>query len=467
MKRILLALAIGAFVLPLAAQPARSADVSIDFFYDNLSGGNWLELGDYGYCWQPDVTVSDPDWRPYTDGYWAYTDVGWTWISYEDFGWATYHYGRWIKLADYGWVWVPGSDLDWGPAWVSWRVGDDYIGWAPLPPRAPRVVYEGGPISGHVDIEFDIGPAYYNFVDVRYIGEPVLRSRIIDVHQNVTYINKTVNVTNITYKNNIVHDYGPDIHFVEQHSSRPIQRLHVQRQESADIRAAVKGGAVTKVQGQNLVVAAPLQIKKPAKPEAPPKIKARIAQPKLERGWAEVGNEQAQTELKQKIQSQDLHKIPQSTGGRPSVPEPMNPPGATKSERGTLGATPSPGRETGRRNLNSSKSNIYKSALPSPSKPSEESSKLKGEGANLKSGVPTPSDETTNAKHGGKHRENVGGSPSVPQPMNPAGATREMNQGKHRVQGTNVPSEQPAGGAHLGRREGGKKGEKGSPTPAP
>jgi hypothetical protein len=412
MKRILFALAIGALALPLTAQPARSADVSIDFFYDNLSGGNWLELGDYGYCWQPDVTVRDPDWRPYTDGYWAYTDLGWTWISYEDFGWATYHYGRWIRLADYGWVWVPGSDLDWGPAWVSWRVGDDYIGWAPLPPRAPRVVYEGEPISGHVDIEFDIGPAYYNFVDVRYIGEPVLRNRIIDVRQNVTYINKTVNVTNITYQNNIVHNYGPDIHFVEQHSSRPIQRLHVERQESADIRAAVKGGAVTKVQGQNLVVAAPLQIKKPAKPEAPPKIKARIAQPKLERGWAEVGNEQAQTELKQKIQSQDLHKIPQSTAGAPAGTRTFASPGASGSP------------------------NVAASPLE------------KG-------------------KRKGKQGETVGGQSSAPQPMNPPGASREINQGKHRVQGTNVPSGQPAGGAHLGRHEGGRKGGKGSPTPAP
>ena len=72
------------------------------------------------------ATAGNPTWPQailtgvlYADGYWAYTDVGWTWISYEDFGWATYHYGRWASLADYGWVWFPGSDLEWGPAWVS------------------------------------------------------------------------------------------------------------------------------------------------------------------------------------------------------------------------------------------------------------------------------------------------------------------------------------------------------------
>ena len=151
MKKILFALSMLAFAVSALPQ-ARGADVSIDFIYDNLSGGNWIDVEGYGYGWQPDVVVRDPNWRPYSDGYWAYTDYGWTWISYEDFGWATYHYGRWANLADYGWVWLPGTDLDWGPAWVSWRTGGDYIGWAPLPPRGPGVVYERQPIGVNVDV---------------------------------------------------------------------------------------------------------------------------------------------------------------------------------------------------------------------------------------------------------------------------------------------------------------------------
>src|SRR2546421_11357626 len=132
MKRTLFALAILTLVAPSLPQP-QAADVSVDFFYNNLSGGSWIEVADYGYCWQPDVVASNPSWRPYADGYWAYTDLGWTWVSYEDFGWATYHYGRWVRLRDRGWFWVPGRE--WGPAWVSWRTGGDYVGWAPLPPR--------------------------------------------------------------------------------------------------------------------------------------------------------------------------------------------------------------------------------------------------------------------------------------------------------------------------------------------
>ena len=92
----------------------------------------------------------------------------------------------------------------------------------------------GGTIGGHVDIEFDIGPLTYNFVDVRYIGEPVLRERIYESSQNVTYINQTVNVTNITYQNNVVYNYGPDYNAVSARSSRPIPRLTLERQANVD-----------------------------------------------------------------------------------------------------------------------------------------------------------------------------------------------------------------------------------------
>ena len=299
-----------AFVLPALPQ-ARADDMSIDFFYNNLSGGNWIEVADYGYGWQPDLAVNDPNWRPYADGYWAYTDDGWTWISYEDFGWATYHYGRWARLADYGWVWFPGSDLDWGPAWVSWRTGGDYVGWAPLPPRGPGVVYEGQPIGAQADIEFDIGPEYYNFVDVRFIGEPVLRDRIFAPSQNVTYINNTVNVTNISVKNNVVYNYGPDYNVLSAHSSRPIQRLSITRESATNLSAAAKSGALTKVQGDKLVVAAPQKLTKSAPGAAPPSVKAKVAKPKIEKGWAGVPNE---AQLKQKIKTENPKNIPPPTG---------------------------------------------------------------------------------------------------------------------------------------------------------
>src|SRR5438046_9227065 len=289
MKRVLLAVAILALTLSALQKAEARVEVSIDFFYDNLGdGGSWVEVGDYGYCWQPSIAVSNTSWRPYTDGYWAYTGQGWTWISYEDFGWATYHYGRWIRLRGRGWVWIP--DREWGPAWVSWRTGGDYVGWAPLPPRGPGIVYEGQPIGARVDIEFDIGPAYYNFIDARFIGEPVLRDRIFAPSQNVTYIDQTVNVTNITVQNNVVYNYGPDYNTLSARSSRPIQRLKLERQANVDLSAAAKSGGITKVQGDKLVVAAPNKINKPVQAIAPPRVKTKVAQPKIEKGWTGVAN---------------------------------------------------------------------------------------------------------------------------------------------------------------------------------
>ena len=311
MKKLLFVFALGVLLLPFAPL-AKSQEVSIDFFYNNLNGGSWIEVGNYGYCWQPDVAVSDPSWRPYSDGYWAYTDLGWTWVSYEDYGWATYHYGRWVRLADYGWIWRPG--YEWGPAWVSWRFGGGYCGWAPLPPET-EFVYESRPLTGHIDIEFDIGPAYYNFVDVRYIGEPVLRSRIVDVNQNVTYINQTVNVTNITYKNKTVYNYGPDLNVVNQYSSRPIQKLKLERQANVDVTAAAKSGSLMKVQGNALMVAAPTTIKKSAMQIARPTVKTKLAHAKVEKGWSVAGDANAQTQLKEKIKTQDLKKVPPPTAG--------------------------------------------------------------------------------------------------------------------------------------------------------
>ena len=90
MKRILLALAIFGLLLP-ATKPAKAGtDVSVDFFYNNLgSDGNWVEVADYGYCWQPREV--DRDWQPYSDGRWIYSDVGWTWDSDEPYSWAVYH----------------------------------------------------------------------------------------------------------------------------------------------------------------------------------------------------------------------------------------------------------------------------------------------------------------------------------------------------------------------------------------
>jgi hypothetical protein len=394
MNRTLLAVAMLAFLLPAGHQAEARTDVSIDFFYDNLNdGGSWVEVADYGYCWQPAVAVSNRSWRPYSDGYWAYTDVGWTWVSYEDFGWATYHYGRWIRLRGRGWVWMPGRD--WGPAWVSWRTGGDYVGWAPLPPRrAGDIFVEFSPINSRVDIDLDIGPAHYNFIDVRYIGEPVLRERIYASDQNVTYMTQTVNVTNITYTNSTVYNYGPDFNIVSRYSTRPIQRLSLQRETTLDPVTAARSKSLMKVQGDKLVVAAPQQLQKPAKTVAPKAVKEKIALTQLERGWEPVADQKARADLKAKMQKEDPKSIPPPT----IETSDKNATNRAPSTSAAAATTPASSASPAKPNENGPKASVPRStaitdttATASPKAPKEKAKKRRNELESMPAPAPMPS----------------------------------------------------------------------------
>jgi len=137
-----------------------SGDATYQTFYDSLAQyGSWIELPSYGYVWQP-APRAGPAWRPYTVGHWVFTDRGWTWMSDEPFGWATYHYGRWMRTGSLGWVWAPGDE--WAPAWVSWRFGNDFVGWAPLPPEAR--FSSGTVIQQWADKTYSLGADDYTFV---------------------------------------------------------------------------------------------------------------------------------------------------------------------------------------------------------------------------------------------------------------------------------------------------------------
>ncbi len=169
-------------------------DVSYQTFYDELSPyGQWVDYPEYGYVWVPDA---GPDFQPYsTNGHWVWTDdYEWMWVSDYDWGWAPFHYGRWFEDDYYGWVWVPG--YEWSPAWVAWRDGGEYYGWAPLRPG----------IS--VSINFNIGSYnppynYWCFVPRRHITSVNLFSFCLERRRNVTIINQTVIINNYNYSRNI------------------------------------------------------------------------------------------------------------------------------------------------------------------------------------------------------------------------------------------------------------------------
>ena len=100
--------------------------------------GAWYYETEVGYVWRPYVRTG---WQPYSDGRWVWSAFGWTWVPYESWGWAVSHYGRWGFSPALGWYWIPGAA--WAPAWVSWAVGGNYVGWCPLGYRdRPVLVYD-------------------------------------------------------------------------------------------------------------------------------------------------------------------------------------------------------------------------------------------------------------------------------------------------------------------------------------
>jgi hypothetical protein len=285
--------ALGAFT------PHRaSAQVSVSFFYDTLSPyGEWVDDPDYGYVWHP--TNVDDNWAPYTDGYWAYTDAGWTWVSYEDYGGVVYHYGRWAHVEDEGWVWVPGET--WAPAWVSWRSNDDYVGWAPLPPEAHWHADIG--FGFGVDAHFDIGPGCYNFVGVRDFGAPALGPVILNREQNVTIINNTTNITNITTNNTYVYNGGPSYTTLASRSSRPIPTLKLVRQTDAGAIRAANGKILSRQTGNQLVVLAPHVTAPSGKLPAPPHVARTLTGAKADHGWGIVKDPQERASMESKFKA--------------------------------------------------------------------------------------------------------------------------------------------------------------------
>ncbi len=179
---------------PKTPPPPLPDNLDESYFYDALQPyGNWVAI-DGSWCWVPNASTMDPDWRPYaTHGHWVCTDWGWAWESDYTWGWAPFHYGRWHHNPDYGWVWTPGTQ--WGPAWVVWRCNDNYFGWAPLPPQACFDDRAGFTFRNHSsggDFDFELGQGDYFFVSSSHFCDGnVWVSRAPDQEVEVFY-HKTV-----------------------------------------------------------------------------------------------------------------------------------------------------------------------------------------------------------------------------------------------------------------------------------
>jgi hypothetical protein len=151
--------------------------------------GDWQPQTEYGAVWFPRNVPAG--WQPYQNGHWINRDPwGWVWVEDEPWGYAPFHYGRWVV---YGgrWGWVPGPvnvRPVWSPALVVFAGGFRFGGggslsvWFPLGPgEAYRPWYR-------------CSPHYIDRVNITNIREAPR------VHVRNTYVN-VVNVTNVTYIN--------------------------------------------------------------------------------------------------------------------------------------------------------------------------------------------------------------------------------------------------------------------------
>jgi hypothetical protein len=222
MKRLILIFAV-LFIFS-AKNQARDyyPNQGFNYFYSQLEPyGEWIQLDVDFYVWKPHTV--GVNWRPYTNGRWHWTTHGWYWESFEPFGWATFHYGRWYFDDYYGWVWIPGNE--WAPAWVEWRYNDAYIGWAPLPPYADFSLN----IGIHFSINWRSSPAYWNFVRYRHFCGVTIVNYVVPHYYVENIYHRTRYRNNYAYRNGRIYNEGVNRNYVERHSGNRIRTRDISR----------------------------------------------------------------------------------------------------------------------------------------------------------------------------------------------------------------------------------------------
>jgi hypothetical protein len=178
---------------PREAPP--QAAVGMTGTQDLAQYGRWSTSPDYGAVWYPQVAA---DWVPYRAGHWAWVAPwGWTWVDDAPWGFAPFHYGRWVQIGP-RWAWAPRPIVVvaepvpvvpvYAPALVSFignlggvgigiSIGGPSVGWVPLGPR--EVYYP----------TFRVSRRYARNVNITYVKNV----NIINEHNTTIVNNITVN----------------------------------------------------------------------------------------------------------------------------------------------------------------------------------------------------------------------------------------------------------------------------------
>ncbi len=206
--------------------------------YEDLDQfGDWRDDSNYGHVWFPNQVAGG--WAPYHEGHWDWISPwGWTWVDDSPWGYAPFHYGRWVSVGG-RWGWVSGPvavRAVYAPALVVFVGGGPggfggNVGWFPL---GPREVYVPS---------YHVSQAYVNRVNIS--NTTVNVTQVTNVY-NTTIIHNTTTITNITYANRSVQGA---VMVVPQHaftSAQPVGKVAVSM-SARDIAAAPISGRMAVV----------------------------------------------------------------------------------------------------------------------------------------------------------------------------------------------------------------------------
>jgi len=147
--------------------------------------GSWTTQYEYGRVWYPSTVAAN--WAPYRFGRWAWVQPwGWTWVDDAPWGFAPFHYGRWVRIGG-RWGWSPGEYVArpvYAPALVTFFGGNGWsvnanlgptYSWVPLGWNEPFVPW------------YTYSPNYW-----RQVNRPYVRNIAEEPWRPRTYVHASV-----------------------------------------------------------------------------------------------------------------------------------------------------------------------------------------------------------------------------------------------------------------------------------
>jgi len=325
------------------SRSARYVSPDVVGYEDLDENGDWRPESSYGNVWFPHVSEG---WAPYREGHWAWVDPwGWTWVDDEPWGYAPFHYGRWMSV-DGRWGWVPGP-MEVAPVYAPALVvfvggGGGFggnMGWFPL---GPREVYVPS---------YAVSRGYVNRVNVS--NTTVSTMTVTNIY-NTTIVNKTTVINNVTYANRNVSGAVTAVPQQAFASGQPVARaavaVNAREIASAPVNArAVVAPTANSVFGSHASTAN--HVKAPPAPVASRAIvaKAKVPAPPVPFAARQQALAAHPGEPIGRQEMQHLQPTNNSAAARPQVKQapPGKPATATAAKPGTQ-----PGRPQGNQPLN-------------------------------------------------------------------------------------------------------------------